>query len=118
MTSEENKILFQHVVRMWQHGEIEKVEELNTPDYIGHVSQGDRDREGLKARIQAFLAMYPDVTFTIHDQMTDGDKVISRLSARGTHSETGKLTDLIGINISRVMDGKVAEEWATWEVKL
>lgn len=117
MSSEKNKTLFQQVVMMWQHGDLEKVEELNTPDYVGHVSQGDRDREGLKARIQAFCSIYPDVVFTIHDQMTDGDKVISRLSACGTHSATGKLTELIGINISRVVDGKVAEEWATWEVK-
>ena len=118
MSTEHNKIPFQRVVQMWQYGDLEKVEELTTADYVGHVSQGDRDRDGLKARIQAFRSIYPDVVFTIHDQMTDGDKVISRLSARGTHSETGKLTDLIGINISRVVDGKVAEEWATWEVKL
>jgi len=118
MSSEQNKILFQQVVTMWQNGDLEKVDELNTSNYIGHVSQGDRDREGLKARIKTFLSIYPDVVFTIHDQMTDGDKVISRLSAHGTHSETGKLTDLIGINISRVVDGKIAEEWATWEVKL
>ena len=118
MSTEQNKILFQQVVMMWQNGDLDKVEELNTPDYVGHVSQGDRDCEGLKARIKAFLSIYPDIVFTIHDQMTDGDKVISRLSARGTNSETGKLTDLIGINISHVVDGKVAEEWATWEVKL
>jgi len=118
MSSKNNKILFQQVVQMWRNGDLAMIEELTTPEYVGHVSQGDRNREGLRARIQALHSIYPDIVFTIHDQMTDGDKVISRLSARGTHSETGKLTDLIGINISRVVDGKVAEEWATWEVKL
>jgi len=84
-------------------------------EYVGHVSTGDRDQQGLRQRIEAFHRLYADVVFHVEDQMVDGDKVVTRLSAEVTRRDTSKRAKLIGINISRVAHGKIAEEWATWE---
>jgi hypothetical protein len=47
--------------------------------------------------------------------MIDGEKVITRLTARVTMRDSGESAMLLGINISRIVDGKIVEEWSTWE---
>lgn len=115
MPGEVNKALFRRVVGMWQSGDVSPIEELVDALYLGHVAAGDRDRAGLLARIREFRATFPDAVFTIEDQLAAGDRVASRLTARGTHAATGKATTLIGLNISRFAGGRIVEEWATWE---
>ena len=47
--------------------------------------------------------------------MIDGEKVITRLSAEVTTRDGGESAKLMGINISRIVGGKLVEEWNTWE---
>jgi predicted SnoaL-like aldol condensation-catalyzing enzyme len=47
--------------------------------------------------------------------MIDGEKVITRLTADVTMRDGGESVTLMGINISRIVDGKIVEEWNTWE---
>lgn len=46
-------------------------------------------------------------SFRIEDQLVDGEKVVTRM--------TGEPVTLLGINIARIVDGKLVEEWNTWE---
>ena len=115
MPGEENKAVFRRGVELWASGDLSKIDEVVDAQYIGHVAAGDRDREGLKARITAFRNIFPDVVFTIQDQLAEGDQVASRLTARGTYQASCTPTTLIGMNISRIASGKIVEEWATWE---
>jgi len=85
------------------------------PGYIGHTSTGGRDIQGLRQRIEAFHKLYSNISFHIEDQMADGDKVVTRLTADVTMRDSGKSARLMGINISRIADGKIVEEWNTWE---
>ncbi|MGA2121598.1 MAG: ester cyclase [Methanoregula sp.] len=62
----------------------------------------------------AFAGLY----VTIDDIMADGDRVIARFTARGTHNgefmgvpPTGKAITLTAIEIFRIKDGKIAELW-------
>jgi steroid delta-isomerase-like uncharacterized protein len=55
---------------------------------------------------------------TIDDIMADGNRVIARFTARGTHNgefmgvpPTGKAITLTAIEIFRIKDGKIAELW-------
>ncbi len=107
--------VFQRGLQMWESGDLSRFDEIIATDYVGHVASGVRDREGLRARIQAFHKLYPDIHFDIEDQIGQGDKLVTRMRAVGTNSSTGAKTELMGINISRIIKGKLAEEWATWE---
>jgi len=100
---------------MWESGDLSRFNEIVATDYVGHVASGVRDREGLRARIQAFHKLYRDIHFNIEDQFGQGDKLVTRMRAVGTNSSTGAKTELMGINICRIVKGKLAEEWATWE---
>ena len=115
MIEEHNKAVFRCYLEIWRTGNILEINDITSDAYIGHASAGDRDRQELAARVQAFQILFPDIVFTIEDQIAVSDKVITRITARGTHQLSGKATTLIGINISRIQEGRIVEEWPVWE---
>ena len=61
---------------------------------------------------------FPDLRFTIEDLIAEGDKVVYRYSATGTHkgdlsgiAATEKMVTITGMVISRILNGKVQEDW-------
>jgi steroid delta-isomerase-like uncharacterized protein len=63
-------------------------------------------------------AAFHGLNVTIDDILAEGDKVIARFTARGTHKgefmglpPTGKAITMSGIEIFRIKDGKIAELW-------
>ena len=89
-------------------------------DLIIHASSQDiRGREGVKQYVAALRAGFPDLRFTIEDQIAEGDMVVTRWTARGTHAgefqgipATGREIRMTGTDIDRIAGGKVAECWA------
>ena len=117
MSERTSKQLFRDYVDVWETGELDNLRATIHDDYIGHPSWGDRDREDLRERIVAFRRKYPDVRFRIEDQLAESDKVASRLIATAKRSTDGKEVVLYGLNISRIADGRIIEEWMAWEVQ-
>lgn len=63
-------------------------------------------------------AAFPAFYITIHDQIAEADKVVTRWSARGTQlgsfagiAATGKEVTLTAMHIHRIADGQLAEHW-------
>ena len=106
--------VFRDLMRIWETGDFARFDDLVSERYVGHVAAGDRDRAGLRQRILAFRGLYPLMHFEIEDQFASGDRVATRMLARGRNAK-GDAVALMGINISRVRDGKLEEEWNTWE---
>jgi predicted ester cyclase len=59
---------------------------------------------------------------TIDQQIADGDYVVSRWTATGTHegkltgiSATGKQATITGITIDRIKSGQIAESGENWD---
>ena len=74
--------------------------------------------EGVKQFIAAPRRAFPDFQTTIDDILAQGDKVVVRFTARGTHrgkfqgvAPTGKQVTWAGINIYQITGGKIAETW-------
>jgi predicted ester cyclase len=58
-------------------------------------------------------------THTIEDMIAEGDKVVVRVSARGTHSgelfgipASGRELTTTGVAILRIENGKIVEHWS------
>ena len=71
---------------------------------------------GLKAWLAMYFAAFPDVRWTVEEQIAEGDKVASRSTWRGTHKgaflgipPTGKDVTVAAWTIDRIRDGKIAE---------
>jgi steroid delta-isomerase-like uncharacterized protein len=86
---------------------------------VSHVSGGsDVGAGAYSAAVEATHAAFPALVVTVHDQVAEGDKVVTRWSASGTHAgdfagvpATGRLVTVTGIHIHRVRYGRLAEHW-------
>ena len=65
---------------------------------------------------------FPDIQMTVEEQVAEGDRVVTRWSAQGTHEgelmgvpASGKQVTVSGITIARLADGKIQEEWSNWD---
>ena len=90
--------------------------EVTTADVELHAgSAGEvRGRRQFQQVIEAWRAAFPDVRSTVEEQVAEGDRVVTRWTARGTHTgdfqgmvPTGRSFTLTGITIERVADGKI-----------
>jgi predicted ester cyclase len=72
--------------------------------------------EGMKQHLIEVRKTYPDLKMTIIRQYIDGDTVISEFVMESTHlgewlgmKPTGKKLRMTGVDIDRLMDGKIVE---------
>lgn len=110
------KAVFRRYVSIWESRRLNELSSVLAPNYVGHAANARRDLEGLRDRITEFHKLYPDVRFVIEDQIAEGDRVATRMTATATSSATGKPVTLSGLNVSRFHEGRIAEEWPVWEV--
>lgn len=72
--------------------------------------------EGLKDTLRGMRAAFPDLNFSIEEQVSEGDKVASRFEWTGTHHgeflgvpATGRQVRVWGIVIDRFEEGRIKE---------
>ena len=87
-------------------------------DYVGHLGGGTMDRAELERTERAFMDAFPDAQHSIDDLFADGDRVVLRATARGTHrgefvgvAPTNRSVEFTAMVIYRIRDGKIAESW-------
>ncbi|TMM29370.1 MAG: ester cyclase [Actinobacteria bacterium] len=75
-------------------------------------------REGLKQAFELFRRATPG-SHEILDQVAEGDKVVTRLRAVGTHDDdlpgvprTGNRLDVTATVVHRIEGGKIVEKWS------
>jgi predicted ester cyclase len=118
MSTEDNKALVQRFFEeVINQRNVAALDQFVSPNAVNHTVPS-----GLPQGPNQFLSMhlnaFPDVKATVEDLLADGDKVVALVSYRGTHqgafrsiSPTGKLITLMGINIFRIVNGKIVEHW-------
>lgn len=113
-----NKTLVRrYMEEILNRGELSAVAEV-FPD-SGFVLNGQLLRAGDVAGMRAaLLQRFPDFRIEIHDQLAQGDRVVTRVTFHGTHSAayqgippTGRRVIWGGIAIDRIQNGKVIEGW-------
>ena len=116
--SEENKALAR---RSWESVDNpDSLGEVYAPDVVWHNPEGDiQGIEQAKQFIAMFKTAFPDMSPTVEDVVAEGDKVVTRVTLRGTHQgeveefgpPTGRQVETQGITIHRIDGGKIVEEW-------
>jgi predicted ester cyclase len=125
---EANKRIGRRVLlEIWSRGAMDVVDELYAPDYLDHVSQGPEPQEvrgpsGLKAAVSLFRTAFPDLQYTVDGELAEGELVMTRFSATGTHlgrflgaQPTGRTVAYTGIDLNRVVDGRIVESWVQYD---
>jgi steroid delta-isomerase-like uncharacterized protein len=120
--AEVNKATFRRYIEEVQHqGNLEVADEI-FDRYISHQSDGstlERGPEDVKRFTEEYRSAFPDWRISIDEQIAEGDKVVNRVTLRGTHQRafrdmapTGKEVELSAVTIFRFSpEGKVVETW-------
>ena len=94
-------------------------DELADSHFISYLADGKGiDSDIYKQAIAGTLAVIPDLSVTIEDQIAEDDKVVSRWKVTGTPQvefagvkPNGKPVTITAIHIHRVQNGKLIEHW-------
>jgi len=118
---EKNKSLTRrHFEEVWNQGKLDVINEIFATEYIGHTpgSPDIHGPEGLKQFVTMHRTAFPDIHFTVEDQIAEGDKVVIRWKNTITHKgelmgvpPTGKQATQTGISFFRISGGKIVERW-------
>jgi flavin reductase (DIM6/NTAB) family NADH-FMN oxidoreductase RutF/predicted ester cyclase len=91
------------------------------PEYVRHSGSTTHSFDEFRDLIRAQHEAFPDTKIVLSDFVVADDRVAFRWSATGTHRgryldipPTQKRVELWGITISRVVDGAIVEDWASW----
>src|SRR5215211_7223133 len=126
MVEEVNKAIFRrYVEEVTNRGNLELADEI-FGRYLAHQPGGlvlERGPEDVKRFNGEFHSAFHNFRLSIDDQIAEGDKVVSRITVRGTHQRdfrgmapTGKEIELKGITIFRFSpEGKVVETWDSYD---
>lgn len=76
------------------------------------------DVSGFGESVAGWFRKFPDFTATVEDVWLAGDRVVTRVTYRGTHTATwaglpatGRAFSGLGLDVFRVEDGRIAEHW-------
>jgi steroid delta-isomerase-like uncharacterized protein len=121
---EANKAAARGFFETAEHGDLDALDALVSPDYVLHdpsMPEDVRGVEGAKQMVEKFRNAF-GLRVAIEHQFADGEYVVTRYTARGRHDAdfmgvppTGRDVTVTGICISRCRDGKIVEEWDAWD---
>ncbi len=97
--------------------DLDAIDEHYAPDYVHHGAEL-RGVQAARDFAATILAASSDRVAVVEQQVAQRDLVVSRFTSRGTHTgtfrgleATGKEWVTEGICISRIENGKIAEDW-------
>ena len=125
MSTEENKMAIRRLTdEALNQGNMDVLDHVLADTFTYHdpANPGVTSRDDYKQFVTALRTTFPDIQFTIEDEVADGDQLAIRWTMRGTHRgdlvmpagpipPTGKQVQVSGITLIRFTEGKVVEEW-------
>ena len=118
----QNKQLVQTFIQeLFTNGDLDAAGRYLDPEFVNHDAPfpGAPDGpEGMRLAAAVFREALPDWHSDVHQLVAEGDFVVERFTASGTHSgelmgaqPTGKTITLAGIQIFRLEGDKIVERW-------
>jgi predicted ester cyclase len=109
------------IQELFTKGDLTAVDRYLSPGVINHDPPGFGAPDGPQGWRHAALMIRraaPDWRSDLHQLVAEGDTVVERFTARGTHRDelmgvpgTGNQIVLPGINIFRIVDDQIVERW-------
>jgi len=120
MSTEENKNLVRRYQEAYNTGKLDELDGILAPNLISHnhLPGVPTGLAGAKMVHQGLLTSFPDSKTTIEDLVAEGDRVVMRGTATGTHKgpfggapPTGKSFKVTTMWVFRIANGKIVEHW-------
>jgi steroid delta-isomerase-like uncharacterized protein len=123
--SEQNKaVVRRSFEEVWTNRNLAALDEIYAADVVDHNRPPGLPSgiEGAKQFFAMYLTAFPDTKMVIEDQVTEGDKVVTRWTATGTHKgelmgipPSGNPVKVTGMQIDRLEGGKIVESWGFFD---
>jgi predicted ester cyclase len=122
MSAEQNKVtLERYYEECLNKGNLDVIYEGAAKNHTSHGTpeNGQVGVEHLKEWVRLQRASFPDLHVTVEDWVVEGAKVVSRFTARGTHTgepysgipATGRPIEVAGIVIDEFLGDMIVESW-------
>lgn len=125
MSTQNEAIVQRWWQELWNGGDLAVADEIVAPDFTDHdpaslwVPPGI---DGCKTLVTGYRTVFPDIHFTIEQQVAAENTVVSHWRCRGTHrgelmgtAPTGKEIDVEGISILHLENGKIRHQTTIWD---
>lgn len=117
---------YQRLLQILDHNSLDEalshLDKYYTDDFVRHGDKGDYDKDRLGEGWRRLYVGFPDLERALYDLIADGDRVAYRWVATGTHRgeylgvrPTNRRIHTEGMVMCRFEDGKIAEEWGSWD---
>lgn len=129
MSVEQNKATSRRwYLEIFNENKLDIADAIHTADYTNHDPYAPpggygRGPQATKNVVTLYRTAFPNIHFTIEDQVAEGDKVVTRWTARGTNTgslngmpPTGGSAVVTGISIERYENGKIAESHVNFDL--
>lgn len=126
MSTEKNKAAVRrYFEEVWNKGNLAALDEFAAPNVVPHFLPPGlpANIEGFRQFIKLYRAAFPDVHMTVDEVIAEGDKLVDRWTATGTHkgqlmnfAPTFKKMTITGMHFERFDDkGKLIESYAEFD---
>ena len=125
--SEENKALARRYMdEVFNKGNMGFIDGALASNYVVHDPNSPEETssgpEGAKRFVEMYRNAFPDLKLTVEDLIAEGDMVVTRWTARGTHQgdlmgipPSGNRVKVTGISIDRIEGGRIEESWSSYD---
>ena len=119
----DNKAMLREFFDTMSTGDVAAVEATIEAAYAEDVAYHGMGEEisgsdGIKQLVRGYMTAFPDMKTTVESQVEEGDLLVTRFVAEGTNTgelngqpPTGKPMRMQLISMTRIVDGRVVEEW-------
>ena len=119
MSIAENKaIVRRYLDSVWNERNRAVIDEVIAPSFIQHIANVPPGPGGVKGFFAMIDSAFPDARMMVEDLIAEGDRVVWRFTIHATHTglfqgiaPTGRSVTITGMNIARMEDGKIVENW-------
>jgi steroid delta-isomerase-like uncharacterized protein len=126
-TDRNKQLVDTFIQELFTKGDLDAVDRHLAPDFVHHAPPPFTDApegpEALRAMGTMIRAAAPDWHSDLEVLVAEGDQVVERFTASGTHRgellgvrATGKTLVLSGINMYRVEEDRITEMWSQFDV--
>jgi steroid delta-isomerase-like uncharacterized protein len=107
---------------IFNQGKFQVADEIYASDFVNHGLHRNFDLQEDQGAVRAEKKAFPDLKMTVDLMVAEGDLVTVVWTFRGTNTAagyglppTGARIELRGITVWRIVDGKIREEWTSFD---
>lgn len=118
---EKTELLLNEVLKIWNKGDLAKVDEVYSPNLLYHHLNIYEDRKGIDAFkdfVVNIRTIYPDFFVAFENNFSHEEWATAQWTIIGTNTgprgdlpPTGKKVKFSGVTIYQIKEGKIVEEW-------